>query len=576
MPRNIKYILLLILVVCCFISSSYSQGIKASFSPSARFFPGFGSVTISKSKDQTITIRNDSSSTGALSCSVSAPTGPNYSVVGATNFSVDIGQTYVLTLRFQPQSAGLLRDTIFITHNADTTTSLKNPVRYVLSGTGVAPDTFPKITVNTGSGAFGNFLNLGTVTVGKTSTATFTVKNTSDTIRTLSGIVGMPSSSRFSITSGGGAFSLDTGKFVTVTVSFTPDTVAQFLQDSIIITSNANSANNRIKVTLFGSGKKADPFPQILISGLQMGGINFRNDTLPKTKSVTFSIRNTSDSLRTLAGSISSPGSPFTITSGGGAFSLDSGMKLSVTVTFSPTSVGIFKDTISITSNTDPANQLINIPLQGAGVIISGPRISVKPGALIFGSNIFHGGLVSLTATIKNLADSAQDTLSGTVSTPGLPFMITSGGGNFSLAHNDSMHVIVQMTTDSIGAFNDSLVITSNSNDNSKRVVVRLSGNVTFVGAVKDGKSSGTNLIAATPNPFTGKTSITFMLATASPINLKVYNMLGKEVFTSSENIYPAGIQKIEWDASEVESGAYLFVLRIGNEIRSVRAVRNR
>lgn len=572
MLQNIRYILLLLILSSSFISESYGQGIKATFSPSARFFPGYGNVTIGKFKDQIITINNDSTSTATLVCSVSGPTGTKFSIIGSANFGVDAGKTYFLTIRFQPDSAGLFRDTIYINHTADTTASLKNPLRYALSGTGVAPDTFPKITVNTGG--FGPFLNLGNIPIGKTGTASFTIKNTSDTIRTLTGNISTPATSRFSIVSGGGAFSLDTGKLITVTVSFKADTIANFLQDSIIITSNANSANNRKKVTLFGSGIKNDTFPQITVNGIQGGGINFRNDTLPNTKSLSFTLRNTSDSLRTLKGNVSSPGSPFSITSGSGAFSLDSGMTRMVTVTFAPTAAGMFTDTITITTNSDSPNQLIKIPLVGVGVVLSGPRISVRPPTLNFGTLNLNAQIIPLSATIKNLSDSVKDMLTGTVTMPNLPFTITAGSGNFSLAHNDSLHVTVQMATDKSGTFKDSIIITSNSNDNSKRVVLRLSGFVIFVGGI-DGKPETRNFIAAMPNPFNGRVAISFSLTETSPVSMKIYDMTGKEVFVSQKTIYQAGVQHIEWNANAIASGAYLCVLYIGKEIRSIRVIQD-
>ncbi len=568
-----RHILLLVFFLSSFISESYSQGIKATFTPSSRFFSSYGNVTTGKFKDQTITIRNDSSSTGTLVCSVSGPAGTDYSVIGPTSFGVNIGQTYSLTIRFQPTAAGSFRDTIYIAHNADTSGTFKNPSRYALSGTGVLPDTFPKITVNTGG--FGTFLNLGNVTVGKTKTASFTIKNSSDTIRTLTGNVGLPSTSRFSIISGGGAFSLDTGKIHTVTLSFAPDTVANFLQDSIIISSNANSANNRIKVTVVGNGIKNDTFPQITVSGIQMGNINFRNDTLPNAKTLTFTMRNTSDSLRTLTGNVLSPGSPFAITSGSGAFSLDSGMTKVVTVTFTPTKVGIYTDTIIITTNSDAPNQLIKIPLNGVGVVISGPRISVRPPSLNFGTLILNSQIITLSTTIKNLSDSLKDTLTGSVSVPGIPFTTPSGSGNFRLAHNDSLHITVQMATDKSGTFKDSIIVNSNSNDNSKHYVIRLSGFIAPVGAVKSGDQGNTNFLVAMPNPFNRKVDISFSLNSTSLVSMRIYDMTGKEVFLNRERLYPAGVQQIEWNSNAFASGAYLCLLQIGKETRSIRVIKD-
>jgi hypothetical protein len=467
MIRNTRYALLICLLASSFISESYGQGIKAVFSPSARFFPGYGSISIGKFKDQNITITNDSNSTGILSCSVSGPASTNFSVVGASSFGVNIGQSYMLTIRFQPNSAGILRDTIYIAHNADTSTTLKNPVRYTFSGTGVAPDTFPKISITPGGG-FGVFLNFGSVTIGKSSSMSFTIKNVSDTIRTLIGVVGNPLKTSYSILSGAGNFSLDTGKTVVVAVNFAPDSAGQIF-DSIIVTSNANSANNRIRVFLFGTGIKASSFPKITITGGGFNGVNFGYDTIghpPRTAIVT--ITNTSDSARTLTGNVVSPNSPFSIISGGGNFTLDSGKSITVQLAFSSLTSGTFRDSLIITSNSDSANQLKKVYLNGTAGVITGPHISIKPVILNFGTVVIGLSNVSMTATLTNSGGLSSDILIDTVSMPNLPFSITSGSGINSVAMNDSMHIIAQMATDKAGAFKDSIVITSNSNDNSK------------------------------------------------------------------------------------------------------------
>jgi hypothetical protein len=563
-----KYILLLVLASSPFISSSYAQGVKATFTPSARFFPGYGSVSIGKTKDQIIKIYNDSTSTGALNCSVIGPAGANYSIVGSSSFSVDIGQTYSLTIRFQPLASGLLRDTIYITHNADTSTTLKNPVRYAFSGTGIAPDTFPKITVSGGS-----FLNFGNVTIGKASSLTFTIKNVSDTTRTLIGSIINPLKTSYSILSGGGNFSLDTGKTSVVTVNFSPDSSGQIF-DSVIVLSNAGSPNNRIRVFLFGTGVKPTPFPKITIVGGGFNGINFGYDTVghpPRTATVT--ITNTSDSARILIGNVVAPNSPFSIISGGGSFSLDSGKSMTVQLELNSLTSGTFKDSLVITSNSDSADQTKKIYLNGTAGAITGPHISVKPATLNFGTVSLNASNVSMTSTITNSGGISTDILNDTVSIPSAPFSITSGSGINIVAMNDSLHITVQLTPNTLGTFRDSVVITSNSNDNSKRLVIHLTANVIFLGGVKDENVSMINFIEAIPNPFTRKSMISFFLEETSSVILKIYDMLGKVVYTSPENIYSSGMQQVEFNAGVLPDGAYLCQLQIGKEIRTIRVV---
>jgi hypothetical protein len=56
-------ILLSLFLGFAFIPTTHAQGIKATFTPPARNFPGFGNVTVGKSKDQTIIIKNADTST---------------------------------------------------------------------------------------------------------------------------------------------------------------------------------------------------------------------------------------------------------------------------------------------------------------------------------------------------------------------------------------------------------------------------------------------------------------------------------------------------------------------------------
>jgi len=567
--KILHYILLPLIVLITLATTIYAQGITATFTPLPRFFQGFGNVTIGKTKDLMITVKNNTSSTGSLNCTFTGPVTSSYSIIGAKSFSVAPGVTDTIIVRFHPTSIGLVKDSI----NIDTSIALTNTLKYALSGTGVAPDTNPKISVTVGAGGFGAYISFGSVTIGKNLQKTFMFKNISDTIRKLTGTIAAPTTSRFSIISGGGPFSLDTGMSVTVTVEFKPDTAAQTLTDSIFVNSNATSPNNRIKVTIFGTGVKPTLFPRMTIGGTFGGGVNFRTDTIgkaPRTASIT--ITNTSDSARTLTGTVASVNPPFSVLSGGGAFSLDSGKSITVQLQFQTATVGVFYDTLHITANTDPTTLPALIGLVGTGYAITGAHISVVPFVLNFGTNSQHNGSVSLSATIHNLADSAKDTLTGATSTPALPFTVTSGNGNFSLLQNDSMHITVQFSTTIAGQFQDSIVITSNSNDNSKRLVIRLTGTVVALGV--NGDSPGSmNSITAMPNPFKRTTMIGFSPSEAMSVTMRVFDMLGKQVYTSPPRIYSEGAQQIEWNAAGLADGTYLCVLSIGKETRSIRII---
>ena len=75
------------------------------------------------------------------------------------------------------------------------------------------------------------------------------------------------------------------------------------------------------------------------------------------------------------------------------------------------------------------------------------------------------------------------------------------------------------------------------------------------------------------PNPFNANTIIPFSLPYSSHTNLKVYNMLGKEVSTLIEKNLSAGNHQIEWNASGIATGVYFYRLHAGTFIQTKKLV---
>jgi hypothetical protein len=71
------------------------------------------------------------------------------------------------------------------------------------------------------------------------------------------------------------------------------------------------------------------------------------------------------------------------------------------------------------------------------------------------------------------------------------------------------------------------------------------------------------------PNPFNPQTEINFNLADEGFVNLEVHNLLGQKVATLiSDNMKP-GFHTINFDASDLSSGIYVYILKVNNFVSS-------
>lgn len=71
------------------------------------------------------------------------------------------------------------------------------------------------------------------------------------------------------------------------------------------------------------------------------------------------------------------------------------------------------------------------------------------------------------------------------------------------------------------------------------------------------------------PNPFNPSTNITFNLPERSNVELKVYNILGKEVASLFKGVKEAGSHTVQFDASKLNSGVYIYELKTGKFTQS-------
>ena len=91
-------------------------------------------------------------------------------------------------------------------------------------------------------------------------------------------------------------------------------------------------------------------------------------------------------------------------------------------------------------------------------------------------------------------------------------------------------------------------------------------GGTTDVGQQSQSRIPGTfTLNQNYPNPFNPSTTITFRVDLSGRVSLKVFNMIGQEVATLIDGAETAGQHEVNFDATDLPSGAYFYRLQSGN-----------
>ncbi len=75
------------------------------------------------------------------------------------------------------------------------------------------------------------------------------------------------------------------------------------------------------------------------------------------------------------------------------------------------------------------------------------------------------------------------------------------------------------------------------------------------------------------PNPFNPATAISYQLSAKSKVELKVFDILGKEISTLVNEIQSAGNYKLNFDASNLPSGIYVYQIKTENFIQSKKMI---
>ena len=75
------------------------------------------------------------------------------------------------------------------------------------------------------------------------------------------------------------------------------------------------------------------------------------------------------------------------------------------------------------------------------------------------------------------------------------------------------------------------------------------------------------------PNPFNPSTTISFAIPTQELVNVKVFDVLGRQVEVLMNEIKAPGYYEISFNAGRLPSGTYIYEIRAGNFIETKKMI---
>jgi len=402
----------------------------------------FGTQLINTKTPLTLTLHNSGSAITLHSIVFSLPT--SFSITGGTcptgagTLAANASCTIIAT--FDPTTIGAKKDTLVVNSS-----EAASPLLVPATGTGT------EVKLSASSLAF------GTVTDGDSSTLKLTVTNTatSGSMTIATAVTG----AGFTIAAGNTCTSsVAAGASCSVSVTFAPTSAVSY-SGSLKITSNGGSSPI---VPLTGTGKGD---AQVSATSIAFGSIPDRN-----TSTVNLTITNIGPHALTLSTAFSGTGaSAYSINPTGNTCgsSVAVGGKCTLPVKFSPTAVGSFAATLTITTNggSNPT-----VALSGSATT----DISVSPTSITFVS-ITHGTNETTNLTIKNASTATLTVTPSIAGTGATAFSISTTGNTCStaIAAGGSCTLPVKFAPAAAQAYSATLTITSNGGSNP---TVALSG----------------------------------------------------------------------------------------------------
>jgi len=352
-------------------------------------------------------------------------------------------------------------------------------------------------------------------------------------------------------------------KTITVTAS-TSSLIANYYSTTVNVTSNGEDESGTVEVTMF----EEDPILSICSGEISHNFGEFKEGENPSPNGYQFTVCNTGGG--TLSGSISESASWLNVSPT--SFSLPAKQEMVITVTASTSSSslseGDYSTTVNVTSNGGNESGTVIVKIIGV------PKLSISPNPFEFnlGEVTFPEGVNEKSIEeLFTITNSGSGTLEGGIQINeelddgSLVIAVVEPDNNFTLAKNVSKDFKIKLTIkrpDENPIPKYQLRIETNSNDISKSGILKID-KITDVKSIEVPITF--SLTQNYPNPFNPSTTIRYAIPENSPVQLKVYDVLGVEVSILVNETQNAGYYNVSFNAANLSNGIYFYKIQAGN-----------
>ncbi len=182
--------------------------------------------------------------------------------------------------------------------------------------------------------------------------------------------------------------------------------------------------------------------------------------------------------------------------------------------------------------------------------------VAVDPESLSFGTVLVGEGKMDTVRVTNNGTTVLVVTSVETGRSEFVP-----GRTSFTIGAGESDTLSVWFYPGAVGAYLDTLVMTTNAPGGTEEVILTGVGESTVAVDAEEVLPQSYVLEQNYPNPFNPETEIRYGLPEGGRVVLRVYTMLGEEVSTLVDAEQPAGWHTVSFGGTELSSGLYLYRL---------------